>query len=114
MGWEGFTKKNYGIQVGLTAIPADGELIITLPALLKYTHGKQPHHPEFGIGLGTSVVNRGQLQAFIRGIGMLGWRYEKAESRWCYRAFYSPLFSFLVDFQWQHWGGLGISYRLTP
>ncbi len=114
LGWEGFTKRTYAVQIGLSALPADGELIFTVPAVFKYVHGIKSHHPEIGLGLGSSVVNRAGLKTFVRGIGLVGWRYQALDSRWCYRAFYSPLVSFLVDFQWQHWGGFGISYRLTP
>jgi hypothetical protein len=113
LGWEGFAKRTYALQVGLSAIPADGELIFTVPAVFKYVHGNKSHHPEIGLGLGTSLVNRNGLNGFVRGIGLVGWRYQAIDSRWCYRAYYSPLVSFLVDFQWQHWGGIGISYRLT-
>lgn len=112
-GWEALSQRKIAVQVGLSAIPADGELIFTVPAVLKYVHGDQKHHPEIGLGLGASVVNRYGLSGFVRGIGLIGWRYQPIDRRWCYRAFYSPLVSFLVDFQWQHWGGIGISYRLS-
>lgn len=112
-GWEGVVQNTTAVQVGISAIPADGELIFTVPAVVKYVHGKTLHRPEIGLGLGTSVVNRTGLKGFVRGIGLIGWRYQAVDSRWCYRAFYSPLISFLTDFQWQHWGGFGISYRLT-
>jgi len=55
------------------------------------------------------VTTKGSF--FIRGSGLLGLRWEEADRPWIVRASYTPLISYLLDWQYEHWGGLSVGFR---
>ncbi len=111
-----FSKKNsntFTWRAGLSFTPVDKNngTVIVFPVMVNALFGNSAHKLELGLGQGVSITTKGKF--FIRGIAGLGYRYQSESSRWFYRLTYTPLLSYLIDFQFQHWGGLSIGYLLN-
>jgi hypothetical protein len=66
------------------------------------------HKLEFGIGQGFTLTTKGSF--FMLTTLAAGYRYQHPDKRFFYRVTYTPLVSYLVDFQMQQWAGLSIGY----
>jgi hypothetical protein len=99
-------------RAGLSFAPIDKNngVAIVLPFLVHATVGNGNHRLDIGIGQTLSVTTKGQ--AFILMPASLGYRYQPAEKKYYLRFAYTPIVSYLVDFQWQNWGGITFGYRL--
>ncbi|HYG51234.1 MAG TPA: hypothetical protein VD905_10045, partial [Flavobacteriales bacterium] len=64
-----------------------------------------------GIGQGITITTKGSF--FARATGLLGYRYQPPGKKWFYRVSYTPIVSYLVDFQYTHWAGLSLGYMLN-
>lgn len=81
---------------------------IVFPLMLEAHAGKNAHQMIAGIGQGLTITTKGNFFALTT--ASLGYQYRSEKSPWFFRAAYTPLISYLVDFQWQHWGGISIGY----
>jgi hypothetical protein len=107
-------RNQWYFQYGITYLPTGTHHVFTSPLLIKKVFGQKNHRLETGIGQGFSLAfQEGKPKVFARGILLTGWRYQKEESPWIFRAFYSPLISYLVDLQYQHWAGIGVGLQLN-
>ncbi len=100
---------------GISIIPSSGRIEWVVPAGISYLAGKTGHYMELGLGQGIAIAwdyTNGWVHAFPRATATLGYRWMPADSRWFFRLAYTPLVSYLVDFQYQHWGGITAGYRL--
>ncbi|MEM9930358.1 MAG: hypothetical protein AAF840_11105 [Bacteroidota bacterium] len=107
-------RKRYALagRVGLSFAPVDrnnGTAII-IPVLVEALIGRSRSRLELGVGQGFTVTTKGN--PFALTIASVGYRFQGNNSRFYYRIAYTPLVSYLIDFQVQHWGGIGIGYRL--
>lgn len=84
---------------------------IILPVMAHYVYG-DIHKLDLGIGQAFTVTTRGNF--FARMPVSIGYRLEPKESRIFYRFSYTPIVSYLVDFQWEHWAGISVGYTLNP
>jgi hypothetical protein len=108
--WRQGEKVDLAYQAGFSFAPIDrnnGSVLI-FPLLVKGILGKTAHRAELGIGQTLSITTRGSF--FPTAIGTAGYRWQSLEKPWCIRLVYTPIVSYLLDFQWQHWGGLSIGY----
>lgn len=101
------------IRTGIsgTYIDKNNGAAIIIPLMGHFIWG-QKHGLDVGIGQALTATTRGNF--FLRTPLSIGYRLEPAESRFFYRFSYTPIVSYLVDFQWEHWGGISIGYKLKP
>lgn len=97
-------------RAGLSIAPIDRNngTGIVFPLMATVLAGRSAHKLEAGIGQGITLTTKGKFFALTT--LAIGYRYQPNDARWFYRATYTPLISYLVDFQIQQWGGLSIGY----
>lgn len=100
-------------RAGFSLAPIDKNngVGLVFPIMLGGLIGRDKHQFEFGLGQGVTLTTKGSFFALTT--GALGYRYSPNDKRWFFRLTYTPLVSYLVDFQYQHWGGLSIGYKLV-
>ncbi len=105
-------KKNteFTWRVGLSLAPIDKNngTGVVCPIMVNSLIGKNSHKLELGLGQGITITTKGSF--FVLTTPAIGYRYQTETKRWFYRVTYTPLISYLVDFQIQHWGGVSIGY----
>jgi hypothetical protein len=84
---------------------------IVFPLMANVMIGRTAHKLEAGLGQGITVTTRGSF--FVLGTAAIGYRYQPEEKRIFYRVTYTPLVSYLVDFQVQQWFGASIGYAFN-
>lgn len=107
-----FGAKQWMLQPGLSFFVADSKPLIIIPVMFKKAFGKGVHRFETGIGQGFTFRPDNGLKFFMRGLLLAGWRMQRNGSPWIFRAFYMPYISYLINVQYQHWGGIGIGYQI--
>ncbi len=99
-------------RIGMSAAPIDKNngtgVVIPLGIVARFGVA---HQWEFGITQGYTVTTK--LAGFVRGGAILGYRFQGFDSKFYYRIAYTPIFSYLVDFQYQHWAGIGFGYNIS-
>ena len=111
-----FAKKNnveFTWRAGLSLAPIDKNngVGIVFPLMINSFIGKKAHKLELGIGQGITVTTKGSL--FTLTTAAIGYRYQSATKKWFYRVTYTPLISYLIDFQVQHWAGISLGYTFN-
>ena len=108
-------KKNteFTWRVGLSLAPVDKNngTGIVFPLMINSLIGKNSHKLEMGIGQGITITTKGSFFALTT--AAIGYRYQSEHKKWFYRVTYTPLISYLVDFQIQQWGGISIGYTFN-
>ncbi|TND06965.1 MAG: hypothetical protein FD123_3429 [Bacteroidetes bacterium] len=106
-------KTQFTWRAGLSFAPIDKNngMGIVLPFMANAAFGASKHKLEFGLGQALTVTTKGNW--FILAPALLGYRYENPDKKIVYRVSYTPLISWLFDFQVQQWGGLSIGYKFT-
>lgn len=94
-----------------TFIDRNNGLGFIFPVMVHGVYGKN-HGLDLGIGQALTITTRGGI--FLRTPLSIGYRLEPKEKRMFYRFSYTPIVSYLIDFQWEHWGGITIGYKLLP
>jgi hypothetical protein len=102
----------YTWRAGLSFAPIDKNngTGIVFPIMVNSYIGKKSHKLEFGIGQGITITTKGSFFALTT--AAIGYRYQPRYKNWFCRVTYTPLISYLVDFQIQQWGGISIGYSL--
>lgn len=114
LSWErGIGKQNWFIQPGMAVYGTGKYRLLIFPVIVKKTFGAHAHKLETGIGQGITFAFGQGFQVFPRGILDIGWRYQKENSPWIFRACYTPMISYIADLQYQHWGGISLGYQLN-
>ena len=110
-----YKKNNFELtwRAGLSFAPIDKNngTGIVFPIMLNGLIGKKSHHLELGVGQGITVTTKGSF--FTLTTAAIGYRYQSESKKWFYRVTYTPLISYLVDFQIQQWGGMSIGYTFN-
>jgi hypothetical protein len=101
-------------EAGFAVLPFGNRVILDFPYSINYICGKKKHAAEFGTGQVFMLDIKGGTGGFIRGTFHLGYRYQPEGKRWFFNAAYTPFYSWIVNFQYEHWFALGIGYRLNP
>lgn len=84
---------------------------LVFPLMVNALLGNGDHRLEVGLGQGLTLTTRGSVFALTT--ATLGYRYQGEGKRFFYRASYTPLISYIVDFQVQHWAGISVGYSLN-
>lgn len=84
---------------------------LIFPLLGEILVGKETHFLECGIGQTLTINTQGNF--FLLTPVVLGYRFQPKEKKLFFRAAYTPIISYLLDFQYQNWGGLSIGYRFN-
>tara|TARA_B100000508_G_scaffold141092_1_gene146463 strand:- start:134452 stop:134928 length:477 start_codon:yes stop_codon:yes gene_type:complete len=82
---------------------------LVFPIMINSLIGRKNHLLELGVGQGVTITTRGSF--FTLTTAAVGYRFESSAKPWFFRATYTPLISYLVDFQVQQWGGISLGYR---
>lgn len=110
---QSFYKKNFTEltwRAGLSFAPIDKNngIGIVFPVMINALLGKSSHKLDLGIGQGITVTTKGS--AFLLTTAVIGYRFQPSSKPWFWRVGYTPLISYLIDFQVQHWGGVSVGY----
>jgi hypothetical protein len=112
-----YAKKNvrWSYRAGASYSPGNNNqgstpVILIFPTLINFIYGKKDHFAEAGAGQSLALSSNPAI--FSRLTLNAGYRFQRNEGGWFFRVSYTPLVSFIYDFQWQHWGGIGIGYTL--
>lgn len=84
---------------------------IVFPIMLHSLSGKSAGKLELGIGQGITITTRGHF--FILATAAVGYRHQAPDKNFFYRITYTPIVSYLVDFQYQHWAGISFGYSFN-
>ena len=100
-------------RVGLSFAPIDKNngAGIVFPIMVNTLIGKTAHKLEMGLGQGITITTKGNF--FTLTTVVMGYRYQPETKNWFYRISYTPLISYLVDFQIQQWGGISVGYTFN-
>lgn len=101
---------SWRIGFGTSPIDKNNGWVLVFPVMFNYMTGAN-HQFIAGAGFAPSVTTRGS--AFIRSPLLLGYRYVPPLKPFFVMLGYTPLISWLVDFQWQHWAGISFGYVIT-
>jgi hypothetical protein len=95
-------------RAGLSFAPIDRNngTGIVIPVLAEMITGRSAHHLELGLGQGITLTTKGKFFALTTVVA--GYRWQKEEKPLFFRVSYTPLVSYLVDLQYQNWGGISI------
>jgi len=100
-------------RVGFSYAPVDknngGALVF--PVLVHGLIGKNAHKLDVGLGQTFSITTKGR--PFIMMPTVLGYRFQPIEKNYFLRLAYTPIISYLVDFQVQHWAGFTYGYHFN-
>ena len=111
-----FFKKNsteftWRAGLGFAPIDKNNGIGMVFPLMMNSLFGKNSHKLEFGLGQGITITTKGNFFALTT--VAMGYRYQSENKKWFYRVTYTPLISYLVDFQIQQWAGISIGYSFT-
>jgi hypothetical protein len=101
---------NWSLGFSLAPIDPNNGVALVFPIMIQSQYGRSQNKIELGAGQGISISTKGAF--FARGTAALGYRRYSASGKRYFKIAYTPLISYLVDFQWQHWAGIGIGFKL--
>ena len=116
VGCDVFTNKRKGPQLnwrlGFSIAPVDKNNGTTLvfPIMVHALFGKNQHKLDIGIGQTFSISTKGNF--FFMMPASFGYRFQPIDKRYYLRLSYTPIISYLVNFQWQNWAGFTFCYQL--
>lgn len=105
------TEFTWRAGVSIAPIDKNNGTGIVFPLMINSLIGKNSHKLELGLGQGITITTRGSFFALTT--TAIGYRYQSETKKWFYRVTYTPLISYLVDFQIQQWGGISIGYTIN-
>lgn len=94
----------------LSPIDKNNGVAIIFPAMVNWVYGCGKHKLEIGGGFAPTITTKGSF--YIKSPLLAGYRFEPTDKRWFARISYTPIVGWLVDYQWQHWAGISIGYKL--
>lgn len=97
--------------LGFSPIDKNNGAVLVFPVMGNIIFGHRAHKLEGGIGLAPSVTTRGSF--YIKSPLMVGYRFEPYSNNLFFRVSYTPIIGWWLDYQWQHWAGISIGYRLS-
>ncbi len=100
-------------RIGISGFPIDknGGFVFVIPASFGGLIGGERHKFEFGLGQGLSFTTKGRL--FILATPIFGYRFKLKKKPFYFRISYTPLISYIIDFQFQNWIGFSIAYNIN-
>jgi|GEM_PF-2987095 len=117
-------KHRFSWRGGGEIFPVDNRYQLVFPLLLNGYYGGGAHKLKYAFGQGVTIAfgKAYSFAPFSRTVLNLGWRYEPPGKKLFFEANYTPLISYLMalryeyvgGWQYEHWGGFTIGYRLGP
>lgn len=100
------------MRYGLSFVPLDvnNGFGLVFPIMIHAKIGNSTNYADFGIGQAFTITTKGAF--YLRMPISFGYRFEPEGKRYYIRPAYTPIISYLFDFQWEHWGGFTFGYRL--
>lgn len=105
---KGMTEFTWRLGFSIAPIDKNNGTAIIFPVMINSLIGKKMHKLELGLGQGLTITTKGS--PFVLTTASIGYRYQPENKNWFYKVAYTPLISYLVDFQVQQWGGISIGY----
>lgn len=105
---KGMTEFTWRLGFSIAPIDKNNGTAIIFPVMINSLIGKKMHKLELGLGQGLTITTKGS--PFALTTASIGYRYQSENKNWFYKVAYTPLISYLVDFQVQQWGGISIGY----
>ncbi len=102
----------FGWRFGFSMTPIDKNngVALIFPVMVNWIYGCGKHKLELGAGLAPAVTTKAAF--YIKSPLVLGYRFEPKDKKWFARVSYTPIVGWLVDYQWQHWAGISLGYKL--
>lgn len=96
--------------IGLSPVDRNNGWVIVMPMMANLVWGRHtsPHRIEIGGGIAPSITTKGAW--YIKSPLVLGYRWNPYDKRVIFRAGYTPIVGWLVDYQWQHWFGVSFGW----
>ncbi len=101
----------YRIGFSLAPIDRNNGTALVFPLMLHHCLGKSAHKLDLGIGQTVSITTKGNL--FFMMPLSFGYRFQPENKRHYWRFAYTPIVSYLINFQWQHWVGITFGLQLS-
>lgn len=103
----------WGCSLGFSLAPIDRNngVALVFPMHIRKFFLEGDHRFVLGTGQAITITTKGQY--FLMGLLECGWMWKRKDSPWAVKLAYTPLVSYLVDFQWQHWAGFSCSYAFS-
>jgi hypothetical protein len=104
---------NLYLRFGFSVAPIDKNngVALVFPVMAHAVWGKTKHKLDIGLGQSISITTTGQY--YILMPLSVGYRFQPEDKNYYLRAAYTPIVSYLLDFQWQHWAGITFGYKLN-
>lgn len=102
----------YG-RYGLSYAPIDpnnGNAFV-FPVMIHGVLGESYHKVDVGIGQTFTLTTRGNI--FARLPIAAGYRFQPENKRYYLRASYTPIVSYIFNFQWEHWVGFTYGFQIN-
>ncbi len=101
-------------SAGLSVFPIDvnNGVVLVIPTIAHAYYGSGAHKLELGMGHALSITTKASGFSMIT--PLIGYRYQSPQTTvhpWFYRVTYTPIVSYLLQFQYQHWLGLSVGYQ---
>ncbi len=108
-----FTNVDLLWRVGFSLAPIDKNngAALVFPVMIHTVAGNGKFKPDLGVGQTLSVTTKGHL--FFMLPAAAGCRFEPENKNYYLRLSYTPIISYLIDFQIQHWGGFTYAYTFN-
>ena len=102
----------FDLRFGFSLTPVDKNngIVLIFPVMVHFHKFKGSHGIDVGLGQTLSITTRGNF--FIRTPMSVGYRFQPLDKNYYLRFSYTPIFSYLLDFQYQHWAGITYGHTL--
>ncbi len=106
-------KTNLLYRIGVSGFPIDKNngFVFVVPTIFGALIGQSNNKIELGIGQTLSFTTKGKI--FSLATPIIGYRYQNMNKQLFFRITYTPLISYILDLQYQHWAGVSIGYNLN-
>ena len=105
-----YLQLNWRLGFSFSPVDKNNGTVLIFPVMIHAMYGKQSHFFDAGLGQTFSVTTKGR--PFIMMPVSAGYRFQPMDRRYYLRVAYTPIISYLVDFQCQHWAGITYGYQL--
>jgi hypothetical protein len=107
------TKLDLNMRYGFSFAPIDKNngAVLIFPIMLHFLIGENAHKLDLAAGQTISITTKGS--PFIAAPLAIGYRFQPLDKKYFFRCSYTPIVSYLIDFQWQNWAGITFGYHFN-
>jgi len=103
-------KFNWRFGISVAPIDKNNGVALVFPIMVHGVFGQKQHKLDVGIGQAITITTKGNF--FFIMPASIGYRFQPIDKRYYLRLSYTPIISYLVNFQWQNWAGITFGYKL--